>query len=88
MKFWTMLDPRFMRDHHWTKGHLSEYIDHDLDDLERERVERHVGRCPSCHRLLASLRRVVAGLGSLGREVRPARGPVADGVLERFRSEV
>ncbi len=68
---------RFMRDHEWTHEHLSDYIDGELRD--RERVEEHVGMCPQCRRVLATLRKTVAGLGSL---MSPAPPPgLADSVI-------
>lgn len=76
---------RFMREHRWTGAHLSEYIDHELSEPELRRVEEHAGLCPQCHRMLATLRRTVSGLGSLGQ---PAPGDgVTEGVLGRFREE-
>ena len=74
----------FHRDHRWTQRHLSDYIDGDLDFDGRDRVERHVGMCPQCRRLLDSLMRTVAGLMGL-REQSP--GDVADGVIARLRAE-
>jgi anti-sigma factor RsiW len=73
-----------MRDHMWTRKHLSEYLDEELDTRERERVERHVHMCPSCHRLLATLRKTLEGLHALGRQPLPAEG-VADSVIARLR---
>jgi anti-sigma factor RsiW len=74
----------FLRDHRWTQRHLSDYIDGDLDPRERDRVERHVGMCPQCRRLLETLKRTVAGL--MGLRDAPT-GDVADGVIERLRAE-
>lgn len=74
----------FLRDHRWTRHHLSDYIDGDLDAGERDRVERHVGMCPQCRRLLETLKRTVAGLMGLRGD---ATGQVADGVIERLRAE-
>jgi anti-sigma factor RsiW len=75
---------RFMREHDWTHAHLSDYIDEDLGPDERRRVEEHVGMCPQCRRVLATLRRTVEGLMGLGDERQPG---VADGVIQRLRSE-
>lgn len=79
-----MLSPRFMRDHMWTRKHLSEYLDEELDTRERERVERHAHMCPACHRLLATLRKTLEGLHALGGQPLPAEG-VADSVIARLR---
>ncbi len=77
---------RFMHEHRWTAKRLSRYIDRELREPERRRVEEHVRLCPSCHRVLHTLRRTIAGLGAL--RDRPVGTPdVAEGVLGRFRSE-
>lgn len=75
---------RFMREHDWTHARLSEYIDEELSPEERRRLEEHVSRCPQCHRVLATLRRTVKSLLGLADEARPG---VADGVIQRLRSE-
>jgi anti-sigma factor RsiW len=79
-----MLSPRFMRDHMWTRKHLSGYLDEELEPSKRKRVEHHVHMCPSCHRLLATLRDTLEGLRALGRRPLPAEG-VADSVIARLR---
>ncbi len=79
-----MLNPWFMRDHRWTRRHVSDYLDDDLDARGRRRVERHVDMCPSCRTLLATLQKTLEGLHSLGRQPLPAEG-IADGVIERLR---
>lgn len=75
---------RFMREHRWTHAHLSEYVDAELSPGETARVEEHVSICPQCHRVLATLRRMLIGLGSLRVEPDAA---VADQVIERLRRE-
>ena len=73
---------RFMRDHEWAHEHLSDYIDGELRDRDRDRVEEHVGMCPQCRRVLATLRKTVAGLGSL---MSPSPPPgLADSVIGRL----
>jgi anti-sigma factor RsiW len=75
---------RYMREHRWTHAHLSEYLDRELGSREVSRVEEHVGICPHCRRVLATLRRTLEGLRSLPPEPEPG---VADGVIERLREE-
>jgi anti-sigma factor RsiW len=72
---------RFMREHRWTHAHLSEYVDQELDRVERQRVEEHVGLCPQCRRVLATLRRTLRELRGLGA---PPRPDLADGIIERL----
>ncbi|MEJ7894767.1 MAG: zf-HC2 domain-containing protein [Solirubrobacteraceae bacterium] len=73
---------RMVADHRFTKAHASEYLDADLSPAGRRRVERHTSVCPQCRDLLASLRRMLDGLGGLGGSPRPG---TVDGVVERFR---
>jgi anti-sigma factor RsiW len=75
---------RYMREHNWTHAHLSDYLDQDLTDAERERVEDHLSMCPHCRRVLRTLRRTLESLMSLPGEPRPG---LADGVIERLRGE-
>jgi anti-sigma factor RsiW len=75
---------RYMREHRWTHAHLSEYLDRELPAPEHERVEAHVGICPHCRRVLATLRRTLEGLRSLGEE--PSTS-VAEGIIDRLRHE-
>jgi anti-sigma factor RsiW len=75
---------RYMREHRWTHAHLSEYIDQELAPGERARVEEHVGVCPQCRRVLATLKRTLESLRGLPAEARP---DLADVVIERLRGE-
>ncbi|MFL5864545.1 MAG: anti-sigma factor family protein [Solirubrobacteraceae bacterium] len=56
---------RFRRDHAWARGHMSEYLDAELTQAERSRLERHTRDCPECTRILAGLRALVEGLSRL-----------------------
>lgn len=76
---------RFMRDHHWTHAHLNHYVDGDLTDGERRRVEQHTGLCPECRRVLKALRRTIEGLTSLRRPTAPAG--LAPEIIDRLRRE-
>jgi anti-sigma factor RsiW len=75
---------RYMREHRWTHAHLSAYLDSELADDERARVEEHVGICPHCRRVLATLRRTLDRLRDLPAVPQPE---VAEGVIERLRTE-
>ncbi len=66
---------RFDRDHRWAPGRMSGYLDGDLAARARARLERHLGECQDCRRLLAGLRAVVGGLHRL-----PAPGGGLDAV--------
>jgi anti-sigma factor RsiW len=56
---------RFRRDHRWAPDRMSEYLDRELADGGRERMERHVSECPECRRLLTGLGLVVEALHAL-----------------------
>jgi anti-sigma factor RsiW len=75
---------QFMREHRWTHAHLSDYVDQELDPSGRNRVEKHVGVCPQCRRVLATLRRTLRELRELGASQRP---DLADGIIERLRNQ-
>jgi anti-sigma factor RsiW len=75
---------RFMREHRWTHSHLSEYVDAELSPDERERLEQHLGICPQCRRVLATLMRTVQGLRRLRGEAPPG---LADTVIGRLRGQ-
>lgn len=69
---------RFMRDHRWTRDHLSSYIDRDLDSAGRTRVHRHTELCPECRRALATLNRTVQAL---------RKSCIGEGVMSSAESE-
>jgi len=76
---------QFMREHRWTHAHLSGYLDSELSVNATARVKEHARVCPDCHRVLATLRRTLAGLRELGAE--PAPAGVAETVIGRLRRE-
>ncbi len=73
-----------MVDHRFTRAHASQYLDRELSEDGRRRVERHISVCPQCHALLASLRRMLDALPDLAA---PPRQSVADGVIERLHRD-
>jgi anti-sigma factor RsiW len=52
----------FRWDHRWAPGHMSYYLDGELASNAHGRMERHLGECGECRRLLAGLRATVAAL--------------------------
>jgi anti-sigma factor RsiW len=44
---------------------MSEYLDGELSAAGRTRIERHLGECVECRRLLTGLRRTLDGLHRL-----------------------
>jgi anti-sigma factor RsiW len=60
-----MYRARFLSDHRWTPGRMSDYLDGELGSSRRTRLERHVRDCPECGRLLADLRRILDALHRL-----------------------
>ncbi|MGI8461784.1 MAG: anti-sigma factor family protein [Solirubrobacterales bacterium] len=73
---------RYMREHRFTHAHLSAYLDEDLDGAAAGRVEEHMSICPQCKRVLATLRRTLAGLRELHGE---PEIDVTEGVIEALR---
>jgi anti-sigma factor RsiW len=65
---------RFRLDHRWAPAHMSEYLDAELSAGRRQRLERHVGECRECRRVLAGLRALLGALHSA-----PAASGGADG---------
>ena len=62
----TSLDrEHFGRDHRWATGRMSDYLDGELAPARRARIERHLGECAKCRRLLDGLRGTVAALHRL-----------------------
>jgi len=79
---------RFRREHRFTAEHASDYLDGDLDDAARARVEHHARFCPRCHELLASLRRTVNALRLLGTAEHGTHDSgVASAVIARLRAQ-
>jgi anti-sigma factor RsiW len=56
---------RFRLDHSWAPAHMSEYLDAELSSERRHRMERHVGECQECRRVLAGLRALLGTLHGL-----------------------
>lgn len=76
---------RFLRDHRWVPPHASEFLDDELGERERRRVEWHADDCPECRELLRNLRTLIAALGTM----RDDDGRlVASGVLASVQSRL
>lgn len=72
---------RFWLDHRWAPARMSEYLDMELSARRRRRMDRHVGECDECRRVLAGLRAMLGVLHGL-----PA--PSADGDVARIATSV
>jgi len=70
-----------MRNDAWI-DRLSEYLDGDLAEAERQALEAHLGVCEDCAATLEELRAVVARAGSL--DDRPPVRDLWDGIGERI----
>jgi anti-sigma factor RsiW len=46
---------------------LSSYLDGELSERQRARLDQHLAWCPSCRRILTNLGRTMAGLRRLGK---------------------
>ena len=52
-------------DHDWSQRHLSHYVEGDLRDRARRRLERHAAECPECSRGLRAIKallRLIPGI--------------------------
>ena len=56
---------RFARDHRWAPDRMSDYLDGELAAARQVRMDRHVGECVECRRLLAGLRVMLEALHGL-----------------------
>jgi anti-sigma factor RsiW len=65
---------RFRLDHRWAPDRFSAHLDGQLPAPERDRMERHLGECVECRRVLAGLTAVVRALHQLP-SAQPARTP-------------
>jgi anti-sigma factor RsiW len=74
-----------MRDHEWAPGQMSAYLDRDLAHSLRARLERHLGECAECRRVLASLERLIDRLGRLAA---PTGAPAANDVALVVRARL
>jgi anti-sigma factor RsiW len=64
---------RFFFDHRWAPARMSDYLDAELSSGRGRRMERHVGECEECSRVLAGLRAMLGALHGL-----PASSGAAD----------
>lgn len=78
--------PGFMRDHMWTRRHLADYLDDELDTPARQRLERHASLCPKCGHLVATLLKTLQGLRTLAASS-TGTSPIAAAVIARLREE-
>jgi anti-sigma factor RsiW len=56
---------RFLRDHRWAPGQMSDYLDGALAAGGVARMDRHVVECEQCRTVLASLRAMLEMLHRL-----------------------
>ncbi|HEY3189349.1 MAG TPA: zf-HC2 domain-containing protein [Solirubrobacteraceae bacterium] len=83
MRLWPRRGPL---EHRWTQRHLSDYIDRDLNERARRRLEAHAAECDDCRRTLGTLSTLVRMLRRL-----PSRADeylvVGERVVVRLRDE-
>jgi anti-sigma factor RsiW len=56
---------QFKLDHRWVRAQMSAYIDGELADRRRGRMEAHLARCERCQHLLAGLRATISAVRAL-----------------------
>ena len=80
---------RFLLDHRWSPRQMSAYLDGELSESGRDRIERHVHDCHRCRELLRGLRATIAALRGIAAGPSDGAGPgVAPEVLAGFRERV
>jgi hypothetical protein len=65
---------------------LADYVEHDLDDATRDRMESHADRCPECGSVLADIRTLQIGASKLP-ELAPSRD-LWSGIANRIETPV
>lgn len=76
----------FLRDPHeceHVRSQMTDYLDDELAEDERRRIERHVRFCPRCRRVLGNLRATIDRLAALGASA-PESPEVEDDALARI----
>lgn len=76
---------RFWRDHRWTPGHLSAYVDGDLVANAAARIQHHVRDCPECREALRTLERMLGRLRRLPPVAHAEQPDIATAVRRRLR---
>ncbi len=76
---------RFWRDHRWTPGRLSAYLDGDLVARSAARLQRHVRECPECRAALRSLERMLGLLRAAPPVSDTEKPDIASAVRRRLR---
>ncbi|MCC6174671.1 MAG: zf-HC2 domain-containing protein [Chloroflexi bacterium] len=72
--------------HETVQASLSDYLDGQLGDLERQRVERHLAACRVCDAVYRTLKATVDAVHSLPAPAAPARA--RGSILQRAQAEV
>lgn len=76
---------RFLRDHRWSPDRMSDYLENDLSQAERSRIEHHTEECPECAQVLETLETLIVELQG----VRGAAGvSVAESILRSVRARL
>ena len=86
---WRKINAR--RDHRWAKGRLSDYLEEDLSERQKQRLEGHEGICPQCQHAIRTLKRLLKALPRLREREERGEASVADrttrAVMERIEKE-
>jgi len=71
---------QFKLDHRWARAQMSAYVDGELTDPRRRRMEGHLAHCERCRQLLAGLRATIQAAQALP--------PLASAIAPQDRAEV
>lgn len=68
----------------WTaRSRIGDYLDDELDQRTRRQLEKHLGACPTCPALYASIVGVTDALAAIGRD---PESVIPQGLADRVRS--
>jgi anti-sigma factor RsiW len=76
---------RARRDHRWAPRRMSDYLDGELAERSRTRLERHVRECEECRGVLRGLQRM---LGKLRGMTPPSARPDPRATAARVRDRL
>src|SRR5438874_2112012 len=75
-----------MSEHEWVQDNIGGYSAGGLEANERERLEKHVGKCAECRHALDQIREMDQKIGSLFVNARPS-ADMEDRMIQSLRKK-
>ena len=79
---------RMRLDHRWAGPRMSTYVDDGLSPRAMRRMAAHEQICPDCHRVLRTLREMIASIGRLPDPVEAVAPPSAERTAEQVLARI